>query len=129
MKNVILIRGIPGSGKSTLYEKNFKNTHMLLEADQYFMVGDKYCFDASKLKDAHGWCQWKFDQCIYNDIPVVVANTFTKRWEMQYYLDRAEDASVIRMETQYGNIHGVPDNVVQQMKSRFENYSGEIYVR
>ena len=54
MKELFLLRGLPGSGKSTLAESL---GNMNIEADEYFMDGDEYKFDASKLKEAHAWCQ------------------------------------------------------------------------
>jgi len=54
MKELFLLRGLPGSGKSTL-AKSLGG--MRIEADQYFMYEGKYEFDASKLKEAHAWCQ------------------------------------------------------------------------
>jgi predicted kinase len=54
MKELFLLRGLPGSGKSTL-AKSLGG--MQIEADKYFMDGDEYKFDPSKLKEAHAWCQ------------------------------------------------------------------------
>ena len=45
MKELFLLRGLPGSGKSTL-AKSLDGIHV--EADQFFMVGGEYKFDASK---------------------------------------------------------------------------------
>jgi adenylate kinase family enzyme len=49
-KIIYLVRGIPGSGKST-FAKSLGGTHF--ETDQFFMVDGKYNFDGSKLKEAH----------------------------------------------------------------------------
>ena len=53
---LILIRGLPGSGKSTMARVKYPN-HIHLEADMYF-EDDKgnYNFDPKKLKEAHKWC-------------------------------------------------------------------------
>jgi energy-coupling factor transporter ATP-binding protein EcfA2 len=53
-KELILLRGLPGSGKTTL-ARSLGGMHM--EADKYLMYSGKYEFDASKLRDAHNWCQ------------------------------------------------------------------------
>ena len=53
MKELFLLRGLPGSGKSTL-AKSLDGIH--IEADQFFMAGGEYKFDASKLKEAHNNC-------------------------------------------------------------------------
>ena len=54
MKTLYLLRGLPSAGKSTLAKTmgavNF-------EADMFFMEGNEYKFDPTKLKQAHQWCQ------------------------------------------------------------------------
>jgi len=54
MKELFLLRGLPGAGKSTL-AKSLGGKH--IEADMYFEYEGKYKFDASRLKEAHDWCQ------------------------------------------------------------------------
>ena len=51
---------------------------------------------------------------------VVVANTFTRRWEYEPYLKMCDDVEIVVARGNYQNIHGVPDNVVERMRERFE---------
>ena len=52
---LILLRGLPGAGKSTL-AKMMSDSHY--EADMYFTNDEgEYHFDPLKLKQAHQWCQ------------------------------------------------------------------------
>ena len=53
-KNLYLLRGIPGAGKSTL-AKQLGDSHF--ETDGFFMVDGEYKFDPTKLREAHQWCQ------------------------------------------------------------------------
>ena len=53
-KELILVRGIPGSGKST-FAKSLGGTHF--ETDKFFMVDGEYKFDGTKIKEAHKWCK------------------------------------------------------------------------
>lgn len=124
---VVLIRGIPGSGKTYYALKHFPG-HTLIEADDYFMIGDEYVFDHGKLADAHKWCQWRFDQLVKLGQPVVVANTFTRYWEMKHYLLEVPNAIVIRCTGERPNAHGVPASAVERMKGRFEDLQGEVFV-
>jgi len=126
MTDVVLIRGLPGSGKTTYAKKHF-SSHVLIEEDDYFMIGDEYFFDHGKLADAHKWCQWRFDQLVKVGQPVVVANTFTRYWEMKHYLLAAPNAKVIRCTGEWPNTHGVPVEAVQRMRDRFEDLLGETY--
>ena len=55
MKKILyLLRGVPGSGKSTVAQ-NIGGTHF--ETDKYFMVDGEYKFDPTKLKQYHQMCQ------------------------------------------------------------------------
>jgi predicted kinase len=130
MKELFLLRGLPGSGKSTL-AKSLGGIR--LEADQYFEDADgNYVFDASKLKNAHNYCQsqcraWmKTDGKQVNVDRIVVSNTFTQEWEMQSYCDMANEYGYkvfsIIVENRHGGVneHGVPAEKLEQMKNRFE---------
>lgn len=124
MKELFLLRGLPGSSKSTL--ANSIGGHHV-EADNYFMDGDEYKFNASKLKEAHAWCQNVVKVWILNSVPkITVSNTFTQEWEMQPYFDLAEKygyrAYSLIVENRHGGVneHGVPEYKLAQMKDRFE---------
>jgi len=123
MKELFLLRGLPGSGKSTL-AKSLGG--MRIEADQYFMYEGKYEFDASKLKEAHAWCQNAVSVWMKSQDKIIVSNTFTQEWEMQPYFDLAEKYGYrvysLIVENRHGgvNSHGVPEEKLVQMKQRFE---------
>jgi predicted kinase len=126
MKQLILLRGLPGSGKSTVAKLFDKALHF--EADMYFLDADgNYHFDASKIKNAHNWCRHSVMDAMKEGHPiVVVSNTFTQEWEMEVYYLLAEELGyrVISMivENRHAgkNIHGCPDDKIEQMKTRFE---------
>jgi predicted kinase len=134
---LFIIRGIPGSGKST-YAKNLKDavkddSVVHFEADMYFSKDGEYKFDPSKLKEAHGWCIEKAKEGLRQGMTVIVSNTFTRKWEMKPYIEAAEamqlPMAVIRMENRFKNIHGVPDDVVWKMAARFEDHDGEVVLK
>jgi predicted kinase len=130
---LVIIRGIPGSGKST-YAAECYPRYIKLEADMYFINrnGD-YKFDGAKIKDAHDWCFKTACILMNNGYNVVVSNTFTRVSKMQNYLDHAKSVNilvnVIRMNNDFGSIHNVPVEVIQNMKDRFEDYPNEIKVK
>lgn len=101
---LILIRGLPGSGKTTV-------GHMIahgnvipgpISADDYMVGPDgAYLFDPARLPEVHGACQ----RAVYDamravatgdtpDAPTgaVVANTFCEAWEMEPYFRLAAEA-------------------------------------
>ena len=124
MKELFLLRGVPGAGKSTL-AKSLGGMH--IESDKYFMDGDEYKFDPSKLKDAHTWCQNAVRVWAKNSVEkIVVSNTFTQEWEMDYYFELAKEHGYrvysLIVENRHGNkdVHNVPEEKLLQMKNRFE---------
>jgi predicted kinase len=122
-KELILLRGLPGSGKST-FAKRICNQHV--EADMFFMEDGEYKFDPTKLKQAHEWCRNKAQEWMKQGYNVVVSNTFTQEWEMDPYYKLAEQygyrvhSLVVETRHMGVNQHGVPADKLEQMKNRFE---------
>lgn len=123
MKTLFILRGLPGSGKSTLAD-SLGIDHV--EADMFFMQDGEYKFDGSKIKLAHEWCQDRVRKIMELGMSVAVANTFTQEWEMEPYLEMAEEfgyrVNSLIVENRHGNesIHGVPAQAMDIMEKRFE---------
>lgn len=121
MQKLTLIRGIPGSGKSTQARSLGLLHHY--EADMWFAQNGGY--DRAKIKQAHEWCQQRAYDALASGESVVIANTFCRRWEMQPYLDAAKKhgatVEIIVANGRWQNVHGVPPEVVRQMEARFES--------
>lgn len=131
-KILFLVRGLPGSGKSSIAAGLCNKS---VSADDFFMQGDKYVFDPKKLADAHAYCQ--NTTAHFLSLPevygVAVANTFTCRWEMEPYLLIAQKvgARVVVIDTFDAglddeslsriNLHGVPVESIAAMRARFEH--------
>ena len=110
---IVLIRGLPGSGKSTKAKAMSGYRH--LEADQYLEVNGEYVYDASKVKLAHDWCVSTAKESLEQRLNVVVSNTFVRLWEMQRYIDLGFPFRIIEMKDKYQNIHGVPQDKIDLM--------------
>lgn len=124
MKKLIIIRGLPGSGKTTFAHSL---TTAVFEADDYFIQSDgSYVFDREKLKEAHQQCQMKVFRAMQSEVPIIaVSNTAVKRWEMKVYKAMAvafeyEVTEITMSQSLRPNIHGVPDEVIQRMKDTWE---------
>ena len=135
MKNLYIVRGLPGSGKSTFAKKLVTDDFLVCEADKYFIDKEtgEYNFDFTKIKEAHKFCQdtvetYMKDSLVndqfYRDI--VVSNTFTQEWEMKPYFELAKQygyqVTSLIVENRHGGInqHGVPEDKIEIMKNRFE---------
>lgn len=129
IKDLILIRGVSGSGKTTFGHLIAGMNYDVLAADDYFINSQtgEYEFDGSQLKEAHIHCQIRAEaRMSRGDRKVIVANTFTREWEMKAYYDLADkyDYRVysIIVENRHGGVneHGVPEESIQAMRDRFE---------
>ena len=127
-KILYIVRGIPGSGKSTFAKTLVKKDYCHKEADMFFVDREgNYKFKPSKIKDAHKWCQEEMDFLMrLEHSPVVVSNTFTQEWEMEPYFELAKKYGykvfTVIVENRHGgtNEHNVPEDKIEQMKTRFE---------
>lgn len=126
MKTLYIVRGIPGSGKSTFAQSL---DCPVFEADQYFIDSEtgEYKFDGSKIKLAHNWCKLRVEQSMEDDFQkIVVSNTFTQEWEMEPYFKLAEKYGYrtfsLIVENRHGGVneHDVPEDKLELMKNRFE---------
>lgn len=131
MPTLTIIRGAPGSGKSTLARKLSTDTGApIWEADMYFTnKNGEYRFDPCSLTAAHNWCRLSVWADLRAGNDVIVANTFTKLWELAEYLAMAEDfeadVEIIRCTGTFNNVHGVPSDKVQKMRDGYEPHPDE----
>ena len=126
MKTLYIVRGVPGSGKSTFAQSL---DCPVFEADQYFIDSEtgEYKFDGSKIKLAHNWCKLRVEQSMEDESQkIAVSNTFTQEWEMDAYYELAKQYGYrvfsLIVENRHGGIneHGVPEDKLEIMKNRFE---------
>lgn len=129
MKKLVIIRGIPGSGKTTMAKEICDGIikHPHFEADDFFTHSylDEYNFSPELVKYAHQYCQLNTMKAMYEQHPkIVVSNTFTQIWELEPYLDMAKqfgyEVDIYVCDGEYPNVHGVPQEKVEEMKRRFE---------
>jgi predicted kinase len=135
MKTLYIVRGIPGSGKSTFAKRLVEHDFLVCESDKIYIDKEtgEYNFDFSKIKDAHKFCQETVETYMKDSLvndqfyrEIAVSNTFTQEWEMEPYIKLAEKYGymvfTVIVENRHGgkNIHGVPEDKLQIMKDRFE---------
>jgi len=135
MRTLTLVRGISGSGKTTVARQlALGGRRKLLAADDFFVDEDGvYQFDPSGLPDAHAWCQNEAESAMGQGLHVIVHNTFTQRWEMEAYLQMGKrhgyrvtvvsvfDGGCTDEELATRNEHGVPLAGIAAMRQRWEH--------
>jgi cytidylate kinase len=126
MKTLYLIRGVSGSGKSTLArEMSSKLGLEYHEADHWFERDGVYTFNAAELPTAHAACLENAMYAMRHLGGCIVANTFTRLWEMRKYIDFALDldykVKIITCTGQYQNTHGLTEEMVAKQVARFQS--------
>lgn len=138
MKELILLRGLPGSGKSTFAKTLVSPGSQYFEADQFFVDSQgNYNFDITKLKEAHKWCRNEVEYAMafgYKEIVpkeplqrIIVSNTFTQEWEMEPYFKLAGKfgyrvySLVVENRHRGKSIHNVPKDTLTKMELRMMN--------
>uniref|UniRef100_A0A3B4VLE3 NEDD4 binding protein 2 n=1 Tax=Seriola dumerili TaxID=41447 RepID=A0A3B4VLE3_SERDU len=91
-KVLVLLRGAPGSGKSTkaraLLEHNPGG--VILSTDDYFTRHGEYQFDPTALGEAHEWNHNQAKEAFERGTnPIIIDNTNMQGWEMKPYVVQA----------------------------------------
>lgn len=132
-KSLWIMRGLPGSGKSTAAKVAYP--HVTLSTDDYFMVGGRYCWSFEWLSRAHAWNQWRADQaCANGESLVIIDNTNTTWKEIKPYVDIGRkygyEIHIVEPNTSWKfdvqgclkrNTHMVPVESIQKMLDRWES--------
>lgn len=129
---LILVRGLPGSGKSTFCRSVMTDMDRHLEADMYFSAGGTYKFDTKFLGAAHQWCQDQTVRALSNGITTFVSNTFTTARELRPYFEIAYDCKVgqpfvVTMGAKFDSVHNVPKETYDKMRDRFQFDISHLY--
>lgn len=130
---VYLIRGIPGSGKTT-HAKRVLHSDIVIEDDDFFTRNGVYKFIEAKLPEAQAFALKRFSLAIADrnnrDKTISVCNTFSRRREIAPYIEACKKAgvefSVIRMDGTFENVHDIPEYKVHNMSKSIENVDGEV---
>ena len=89
-KIIILMRGVPGSGKSYLAHQ-IKGRGTVLSTDDYFYDRHGYyIFNPTLLSEAHDWNRRRTERKMKDRInPIIIDNTNLETWEIEPYIHLA----------------------------------------
>lgn len=138
-KNMLIIRGFPGLGKSTVataFQAIFSEAHVaIIEADQYF--GPHCPFNPDLLPTAHQDAQYRAEEAMKdpNIHLVIVSNTSTTTREYGAYVRitcnmKNSQIAILTLDTEIApdkieNVHAVPQEKVKQMAFRLRHPDNE----
>ena len=131
MKQLVIMRGLPGSGKSTearaLAERHVSTggqTVAICSTDSFFIKDDgQYVFDASKLGKNHGMNQYKANRFMFMGTElVIVDNTNTTRKEMAPYKQSAKDNGYDVREVLVGKESLFPADLEECCPHKYTDY-------
>lgn len=127
---LILLRGLPGSGKTTLAKLlSENNTYPVFSVDDYFTneVTGEYIFNFQNNHLAYKQCEALTKDAMQQAIPkILVHNTFTLDWELEPYFKMTSQFNyklfVVTVENYHGhqNVHEVSDEQLQKMAEKYK---------
>lgn len=127
---VVLMRGLPGSGKSTWIKANHPGA-WVISADAFLMENGVYNWTVPRLTQAHQKCMAAFIVALGSNTPVIVLdNTNLRARDLRFYVEEAEKAGAeieIRTiladseECQRRQTHNVPASTFAKLVERFSN--------
>ncbi len=132
-KQLIIMRGLPGSGKSYLAKKLAENG-IIFSTDDFFVKDGVYNFDKEKIGEAHGWNQNRAKSAMDKGEPlIVIDNTNVLAWESKEYvihgIKLGYEILIKIPETPWAfnfdellerNQHSLPEDVLKRMVESFD---------
>ncbi|MCL4138657.1 UNVERIFIED_CONTAM: hypothetical protein GTU68_020551 [Idotea baltica] len=136
------MRGLPGSGKSSLAHELNKNGEVLSTDDYFYDKFNNYNYNPNILSEAHNWNKDRTRLKMFNSVsPIFIDNTNLQVWEFEPYvklgLINNYHIEILEPETPWKYnckelsircIHGVPQKKIEDMKERFHTNVSISYI-
>lgn len=129
MNSLILLRGLPGSGKTTLAKELSENgKHPVFSVDDFFTLSNgDYNFEFDKNHLAYKQCEENTKASMHKGVSkIFIDNVFSLEWELEPYLKLASEFNyrifVLTVENRHKghNIHQISDEQIQKMAQKYK---------
>ena len=130
INSLILLRGLPGSGKTTLAKLlSENNTYPIFSVDDYFTnaLTGEYIFNFKDNHLAYKQCEELTKDAMQQKISkIFIHNTFTMDWELEPFFKLASDFKyklfVVTVENYHHHIntHEVSDEQLRKMAEKYK---------
>lgn len=130
MNSIILLRGLPGSGKTTLAKELSENgKYPVFSVDDYFTdpITNEYKFVFDQNHLAYKRCEESTKSSMQKGITkIFIDNVFSLEWEMEPYFKLASEFNyqifVLTVENRHKskNIHHISDEQIQKMAEKYK---------
>lgn len=125
--NLIIIRGLPGSGKTT---RAREFGYLIVEGDMFrFQPDGSYLYSKETNKPVADMCYAVVDITLNSGYSVIVSNTSYSQKHIEPYISLGQKhcakIKIIEMKNNFKSIHNVPEPEMKWLESKWEPLKGE----
>lgn len=121
-----LIRGLPGSGRSTFARSL---DCLVLESDFFHQHRGQFQYRHERVGAAIAWCQLRAEEALLLGFDVAVVGTFAKVKFLRPFLtiarERCAPVTLVECRRNFGSCHGVPPKAIEALRKGWEEIPEE----